>query len=186
MFNTEIVLECEAARSPSADLDLPRSRADELDRFGGERRAIAHGDMRWLVLDMIHARPRHGYDIIKAIRNALDGRYSPSSGLIYPTLAMLKASGLVARANVGSKKVYSVTEAGNGEVAEHKETIALVRERVEALRATFRPMPPLVGKALSDLRRALTHRLLGGSLSEEAIDAIAAALDKATIAIGGG
>ena len=186
MFNTEIVRECEAPRCASATSDLPLGQADAVDRFGGERRAIAHGDMRWLVLDLIHARPRHGYDIIKAIRGALDGRYSPSSGLIYPTLSMLEDSGLIAGTTVGAKKVYSVTEAGAGEIAAQKETIALVRERVDALRATFRPMPPAVAQALSDLRRALTRRFLQETPGDAAMDAIAAALESATIAIGGG
>ncbi len=186
MFNTESVREFKAPRYASGNRDRLQGQADAIDRFGSERRAIAHGDMRWLVLDLIQARPRHGYDIIKAIRIALDGRYSPSSGHIYPTLSMLQATGLITRADVGSKKVYSVTKAGADELAAHQETVSQVRERVEALRANFRPMPFLVTRALSELRRALTGRLLDRSLSDEAIDAIAAALEGATIAIGGG
>ena len=184
MQNTEIC-EYEAPQCASADPDLPLSRADAADRFGGGRRAIAYGDMRWLVLDMIHAQPRHGYDIIKAIRSALDGRYSPSSGLIYPMLSVLETSGLIARADVGSRKVYSVTEQGAGELAVHTETIAQVRERVQALRANFRPIPPRVERALGELRRALAYRVLDGPLHGEAIDAIATALEEATTAIEG-
>lgn len=94
-------------------------------------------------------------------------------------------AGATSSTTVGAKKVYSVTEAGADEIAAQKETIALVRERVDALRATFRPMPPAVAQALSDPRGALTRRFLQETPGDAAMDAIAAALESATIAIGG-
>src|SRR4051812_23222693 len=39
---------------------------------------------------MIAAKPAHGYDLIKALEDRMGGGYSPSPGVIYPTLTMLE------------------------------------------------------------------------------------------------
>ena len=59
-------------------------------RGGGGRsdlgRFFAHGDLRLVILDLIAEKPRHGYEIIKAIEDRVGGAYSPSPGTVYPTL----------------------------------------------------------------------------------------------------
>ena len=42
---------------------------------------------------MIAERPRHGYELIKAIEQRVEGRYSPSSGVTYPAFAWLDNMG---------------------------------------------------------------------------------------------
>jgi len=36
---------------------------------------------------MIGEKPRHGYELMKTIEDRMAGSYSPSPGVIYPTLA---------------------------------------------------------------------------------------------------
>ena len=45
---------------------------------------------------MIAEQPRHGYELMKGIEERMGGGYSPSPGVIYPTLAWLEDMGYAA------------------------------------------------------------------------------------------
>src|SRR5229473_3511631 len=87
-------------------------------RHGGGRgarvgRFFEHGDLRWVLLQLIAEKPRHGYELIKAIEDKFGGMYSPSPGVIYPTLTLLEELGhLRAATGGGTKRLYSITEEG--------------------------------------------------------------------------
>jgi hypothetical protein len=58
---------------------------------GGEdlmraRRMLAQGDLRLVALALIADAPRHGYEIIKLLEEKTADWYSPSPGIVYPTL----------------------------------------------------------------------------------------------------
>ena len=53
------------------------------------------GAMRYVVLQLIAEKPRHGYEIIKELEQRSGGGYTPSPGAIYPLLAMLLDMGHV-------------------------------------------------------------------------------------------
>src|SRR5271166_5238074 len=134
--------------------------------FGGPRgpgrpgRPLGQGDLRWLVLDLIAAQPRHGYEIIKAIEEALNGHYTPSPGVIYPTLTLLEETGLISGEAHGAKKLYSLTEEGRAEVESHSADIQAVRDRLANARARFGAVPPPeLFRAMDNLRAALQVRL---------------------------
>ena len=63
-----------------------------------------HGELRLVVLALIAERPRYGYEIIKEIEDRLGGGYSPSPGVIYPTLTLLEELGHATVAEAGGKK----------------------------------------------------------------------------------
>src|SRR5438552_19040211 len=84
-------------------------------RRGGRRhsRIFDHGDLRFVILQLIAESPKHGYEIIKAIEDKLGGAYSPSPGVVYPTLTLLEELGYATlSASEGSKKLYSITQEG--------------------------------------------------------------------------
>jgi DNA-binding PadR family transcriptional regulator len=156
--------------------------------FGGPRgrgpgqpeRPLEQGDLRWLTLDLIAAQPRHGYEIIKAIADALSGHYTPSPGVIYPTLTLLEETGLIAGETQGSKKLYRLTDEGRAEVETHAAEIQAARGRLEAANARFGGSPaPELHRAMNNLRAALQVRLAKGQPSAEALSVITAALDRA-------
>ncbi|MFT4077949.1 PadR family transcriptional regulator [Rhodomicrobium sp.] len=152
--------------------------------FGGRRgrhgRALEQGDLRWLVLDLIGEQPRHGYEIIKAIEDAFNGAYTPSPGVIYPTLTLLEETGLIVSETQGAKKLYSLTDQGRAELAARAQEVAAVRGRLAEARARFgaEPAPEMI-RAMDNLRAAVQVRLSKGALSPEAVRAITAALDRA-------
>jgi len=161
--------------------------------FGGPRgpggpgrhgRPLGQGDLRWLVLDLIAAQPRHGYEIIKAIEEAFNGHYTPSPGVIYPTLTLLEETGLISGESHGAKKLYSLTEEGRAEIAAHSVDIQAVRDRLAKARARFGAAPPPeLYRAMDNLRAALQVRLAKGELSAEAVQTITAAIDRAAAEI---
>ena len=72
-------------------------------------RMLADGDLRLITLALLDEAPRHGYDIIKALEERSSGAYSPSPGVVYPTLTFLEEAGFATSASEGNKKVFSIT-----------------------------------------------------------------------------
>src|ERR1700743_2032449 len=80
----------------------------------GLGRFFAHGDLRLVVLHLIAEKPRHGYEIIKAIEESVGGTYSPSPGVIYPPLTRLEELGYVTVSTEtdSGKKLQTITPQG--------------------------------------------------------------------------
>jgi DNA-binding PadR family transcriptional regulator len=82
--------------------------------WGGMRagwiRPMRRGEVKFVILDVLAEGPKHGYDIITAIEERRNVR--PSAGSIYPTLQMLEDGGFVTSAEVGGKRIYTITDAG--------------------------------------------------------------------------
>lgn len=83
-------------------------------------RMVGDGDLRLIVLALTEKQPRHGYDVIKALEEMTSGSYSPSPGVVYPTLTFLEEGGFVTSASEGNKKVYSITDAGIAHLTAHR------------------------------------------------------------------
>jgi DNA-binding PadR family transcriptional regulator len=143
-------------------------------------RPLEQGDLRWLILDLIAAQPRHGYEIIKAIEEMFGGSYAPSPGVVYPTLTYLEETGQITSETQGTKKLYSITEEGRASLDENAEAIQAMRSRIDETRTRFGGSPaPELQRALHNLRSAVQVRLSKGELSPESLAAITAALDRA-------
>jgi len=70
------------------------------------------GDIKYVILDLIKDKPRYGYEIIRALEERSHGFYTPSPGVVYPTLQMLEEMGYVNAAERDGKKVYTITGEG--------------------------------------------------------------------------
>ncbi len=100
--------------------------------FGGRGpRMFDPGALRLVVLGLIAEEPRHGYDIIKALEERSSGFYSPSPGVIYPTLTFLEEAGFAVSAPEGAKKVFSITDAGSSHLAENRDMVERALEQLE-------------------------------------------------------
>lgn len=83
-------------------------------RGGGMRtaRVLGSGDLQLLILLLLSEKPRHGYEIIKAIEEHSSGAYTPSPGMVYPALTYLEEMGYANTSAEGTKKLYSITPEG--------------------------------------------------------------------------
>ena len=152
----------------------------------GLRRFFAHGDLRLVILHLIAAKPRYGYEIIKAIEEQVGGTYSPSPGVVYPTLTHLEELGYVSVSNDGEagRKLHAITQQGEAFLQANRPALeALLARMAEVSRVHAGGPPPQIVRAMENLKLALRLRLSRGPLSEDQAHAVAAVLDQAATTV---
>ena len=164
---------------------LGHNRHGRQSRGGRLGRLFAHGDLRLVILHLIAEKPRHGYEIIKAIEEQVGGSYSPSPGVIYPTLTLLDELGYVTvSTGDGAKKLHTITAEGRAYLDAYRPTVDALLARMADANRTYGGGPaPQILRAMENLRLALRLRLARGPLSEEQINAVAAAIDGAAVSV---
>src|SRR5262249_46408 len=99
----------------------------------GRGRMFDQGDLRLVILKLSADNPRHGYDLIKAIEESVGGAYTPSPGVVYPTLTLLEEQGFAEIASTdGGKKLYAVTVEGKAFLETNAATVSSLFERIDA------------------------------------------------------
>lgn len=93
-------------------------------------RMLADGDLKLIALLLLSQASRHGYDIIKALEDFSHGAYSPSPGVVYPTLTFLEEAGYAVSATEGNKKVFSITEEGRAHLERNRAMVEGVLEQI--------------------------------------------------------
>lgn len=151
-------------------------------RGGG--RVFGHGGLRFVLLQLIADKPSHGYELIKAIEERLGGRYSPSPGIVYPTLTLLEELGCVSvdTADGGGRKRYTVTDGGKNFLAANREATDEMMARMDGGVDGAGPRagrPPQVIRAIENLKLAMRMRLAREPLTEQQAHEFAAVLDSA-------
>ncbi len=123
-----------------------------------------HGRLRLYLLRLLDEEPRHGYEVIRLLRDRFMGVYAPSPGTIYPRLARLEEEGLVTHDEENGRKVYRITEAGREELRnrgdeldELEEELSasvsdIVREVREDVRDTVRSLREELTRAAREMR----------------------------------
>jgi DNA-binding PadR family transcriptional regulator len=81
---------------------------------------LASGDLQLIILRLLSEKPRHGYEIIKALEEHSSGIYTPSPGMVYPALTYLEEVGYASAAPEGAKKLYSITAAGTEHLEQNR------------------------------------------------------------------
>lgn len=158
------------------------------EMHGGARprrqRMFGPGELRLVLLAMLAEEPRHGYELIKALEELTDGAYSPSPGIIYPTLQMLADEGVIAeQESEDARKLYRVTDAGTAELADRKDELEELwhrigrrfekraeRERSGGQSAMFR--------ALGNLASVITNKASSGGLNKMDKDQVIDLIDE--------
>jgi DNA-binding PadR family transcriptional regulator len=148
-------------------------------RGRGPGRIFGSNDLRFLLLDLIAEKPRHGYELIKAIEEKFGGAYSPSPGIIYPMLTLFEETGLATVATEGTRKLYSITEEGKKELEENRGAVDEMLHRMSAIGSAARPIErdPQIMRAIQNFRMALSMR--AGNLTPEQRSRIIEVIDNA-------
>src|ERR1700691_1574891 len=73
---------------------------------------LASGDLQLIILALLSEKPRHGYEIIKAVEEHCSGIYTPSPGVVYPALTYLEETGFAVSETEGTKKLYRIAAPG--------------------------------------------------------------------------
>jgi DNA-binding PadR family transcriptional regulator len=92
--------------------------------FGGRGmragRMLGSGDLQLIILALLSEKPRHGYEIIKAVEEHSSGIYTPSPGVVYPALTYLEETGFALSETEGTKKLYRIAPPGVEHLAAHR------------------------------------------------------------------
>lgn len=152
------------------------------------KRMLAQGDLRLIALALIAEQPRHGYEIIKLLEEKTSDWYSPSPGIVYPTLTYLEEAGYVTGSTEGSKKLYAITDEGRAYLKSNQDVVDAVLDRMTALgervgrwrravreRENRRELPPLIEAALAHLREIVGKRLESNADTEASLAEVLAA-----------
>lgn len=159
-------------------------------RGGGDMfrigRKLAQGDLKLLALSLIAEQPRHGYEIIKIMEEKTGGWYSPSPGVVYPTLTFLEEAGYVTAEMDGAKKRYAITEEGRAYLEQNRDFADAIIGRLSEVGLKMgrvrkwmgwsengpshgAELPRLVEAALENLRDVAQQKLEAGRSAETRI-----------------
>jgi transcriptional regulator len=88
---------------------------------------LKKGGMEMLILSLLDARPRHGYEIAKLIEARSEGQLHFALASVYPALLRLEGRGLVKgrwveEPNTRPRCFYRLTPAGRRVLAEQQDT----------------------------------------------------------------
>ncbi|HLW93191.1 MAG TPA: PadR family transcriptional regulator [Roseiarcus sp.] len=164
-------------------------------RFGHERhhrrhwagregaRVFDHGDLRLVIMALLAEKPRYGYEIIKALEERVGEGYSPSPGVVYPTLTLLEEVGhATVSEEHGGRRLYTLKDEGKAFLEANRATVDAILARI-AESAPRRGAPPQVRRAFENLFTAVRLRVRNQPLTEAQVRAIADVLDAAAKSI---
>jgi DNA-binding PadR family transcriptional regulator len=148
-------------------------------------RLFDYGELRLVVLSLIHEQPRHGYDLMRAIEERMGGSYSPSPGVIYPTLSWLEDSGYaVADTENAGRRRYRITAEGEAFLTANRTAIDTLFARIGTPGGgRYKGVPAPVLRGMENLKLALRLRLKQNEFDDATVSNIAAALDAAARAV---
>jgi len=99
--------------------------------FGGRGRFFEGGEVRLALLSLLAEGPKHGYQLMKELKERSGGMYRASAGTVYPTLQMLEDEGLIELDAESPKRAYKITDAGQEELKRDPEAVKRIWERAE-------------------------------------------------------
>lgn len=145
-------------------------------RGGRPKRLFDYGELRLLILAMIAARPRHGYEIIKEIGDRFEGDYIPSPGVVYPTLSWLEDMGyIVIDPDENGRKLSRMSPEGEAFLVVNRQAAdeLLIREMPQGRRPGI---PAEIEAAMDTLKAAMRKRMEKSTSDETDIAVISAAI----------
>lgn len=89
------------------------------------------GEFRIAILSLLSEGPKHGYQLMKEMKERSGGTYRASPGSVYPTAQQLEDEGLIASKMEDGRRVYTLTAAGRKELEKDPETAKRIWERAE-------------------------------------------------------
>jgi DNA-binding PadR family transcriptional regulator len=136
---------------------------------------------------MIEEKPRHGYELIKALEEKFGGGYAPSPGSVYPTLTLLEELEQVrASSSEGTKRLFEITAEGRKYLRENEAALksAIARMEMAARALSGESPPPDLHHAMHTLRAAMMfHR---GGWDEKETERVRKIIEDAALAISKG
>jgi DNA-binding PadR family transcriptional regulator len=135
--------------------------------FRGFGPRFERGEIRFVILDLLKDKPRHGYSIIQELEKRSHGFYTPSSGTIYPTLQLLEDQDLITSDQKDGKKVFTITELGLKFLKENEAELEQMQGRMRGPWGGQNDLFHEMREGLGQTVRLIFARASEGRLSSE-------------------
>ncbi|HDT2076221.1 MULTISPECIES: PadR family transcriptional regulator [Enterobacter] len=157
----------------------------EHDGGGRRPRFFGHGDLRLVILDILTRNASHGYELIKEIENMTQGNYTPSPGVIYPTLDYLQDQAFILiKEEENGRKSITITVAGQQWLDENQEQLTHIQARIKARSVGFQLRKnPQMKRALDNFKAVLDLKVNQGELCDAQLKQIIGVIDRAALEI---
>jgi DNA-binding PadR family transcriptional regulator len=157
----------------------------EHDRGGRRPRFFGHGDLRLVILDILTRSASHGYELIKEIENLTQGNYTPSPGVIYPTLDYLQDQTFITiTEEENGRKTITITAEGQRWLDENREQLEQIQVRIKARSVGFQLRKnPQMKRALDNFKAVVDLKVNQGELSDAQLKQIIGVIDRAALEI---
>jgi DNA-binding PadR family transcriptional regulator len=146
-----------------------------MHRWGARRhgmRRLKRGILKFALLKLLSEMPRHGYDLIREIR---ENGWAGGAGSVYPLLAALEAAGFIAGRDEEGRRIYELTEKGRKMMEERWADIGRFFEGDDEEEGT-RDRRAQMRESATRLMQAVSQ--LGYSSKPETIERVRDILDK--------
>lgn len=146
------------------------------------KRFFAHGDLRLVVLDILSRNASHGYELIKEIEAMTLGHYSPSAGVIYPTLDYLQQQNFISvrEGELGRKEIV-ITDNGRFWLEEQRSALQQIKQRIQARTVGHQlRKDPAMKQALDNIKGALDQKVNRENADRQMLERIIAILNRAS------
>ncbi|RXJ15699.1 PadR family transcriptional regulator [Lelliottia nimipressuralis] len=153
---------------------------------GGRRqRFFGHGELRLVILEILTRNASHGYELIKEIESMTQGNYTPSPGVIYPTLDFLQDQAFITISEEeGGRRKIAITVAGQQWLDENQEHLEHIQARINARCVGFQLRKnPQMKRALDNFKAVLDLRVNQGEISDAQLKQIIGVIDRAALEI---
>jgi DNA-binding PadR family transcriptional regulator len=120
------------------------------------------GEFRIAILSLLSEGPKHGYQLMKEMKERSGGTYRASPGSVYPTAQQLESEGLISSKMEDGRRVYTLTASGRKELEKDPEAVKRIWDRAETWEESgkfFEPevlefMAPVTELQMKSLRAA--------------------------------
>lgn len=166
----------------------PFSDAEHRGRghHGGRRqRFFGHGELRLVLLNILKDNASHGYELIKAIESLTQGNYTPSPGVIYPSLDLLQDQGLITvQEEDGGRKRIAITAEGTRTLEENRDQLEQIQARIKARMVGHELRKnPQMKRAIDNFKAVLDLKVNQGEVSDAQLKQIIGVIDRAALEI---
>lgn len=153
---------------------------------GGRRqRFFGHGELRLVLLSILKDNASHGYELIKAIESLTQGNYTPSPGVIYPSLDLLQDQGLITvQEEDGGRKRIAITAEGTRTLEENRDQLEQIQARIKARMVGHELRKnPQMKRAIDNFKAVLDLKVNQGEVSDAQLKQIIGVIDRAALEI---
>jgi DNA-binding PadR family transcriptional regulator len=134
---------------------------------------LRRGALKLAILKLLSELPRHGYDLMREVR---EKGWGGGAGSIYPLLGALEAAGLIKGRDDEGRRVYETTEQGRKLLGEHADELERLLNADRDEEATEHPATH-VRESAARLMQAISQ--LDPSSKSETLERVRQLLDGA-------